>query len=61
MKEMNKTYAIVEVIDGEQIQLVRGLRSGLCVCLCVCVHLCVWLGNMYICVFVHPAWSVVRH
>lgn len=40
MKEMNKTYAIVEVIDGEQIQLVRGLRSGLCVCLCV------WLGNM---------------
>ena len=24
MKEMNKTYAIVEVIDGEKIQLVRG-------------------------------------
>lgn len=23
MKEMNKTYAIVEVIEGEQIQLVR--------------------------------------
>lgn len=23
MKEMNKTYAIVEVIEGDQIQLVR--------------------------------------
>lgn len=26
MKEMNKTYAIVEVIEGEQIQLVRRRR-----------------------------------
>lgn len=26
MKEAGKTYAIVEVIDGERIQLVRALR-----------------------------------
>lgn len=28
MKEMNKTYAIVEVIEGEQIQLVRYWSSN---------------------------------
>lgn len=35
MKEMNKTYAIVEVIEGEQIQLVRKLN--------ILIHHLVWL------------------
>lgn len=56
MKEMNKTYAIVEMIDGEQIQLVRSLRFTACVHLC---DLCV-AGEYKICVFVRPSWSVLR-
>lgn len=50
---MNKTYAIVEMIDGEQIQLVRSLRFTVCVRVCICV-IYVWLGNIrFVCLFAH--------
>lgn len=44
MKEMSKTYAIVEVIEGEQIQLVRRLSAVVCLRL-FSVSFCVRWGD----------------